>query len=191
MHPALGNSVRCVAQSDQFRALVGDSFSISKGVFGGAFSLVDAYIDIFTMPKGKQLQLSKRLYGFAALTLLTLAIMSWADDQIQYNSSGFATGMTTVTLDSAAFLLHRGEVSWTPGYTLLLMGSSRALIALFVGEHWLAGHSLAYFVWGIALGLEIVGRRLRLISLHEAASIAYFGDVRRARAGPRRVCARV
>ncbi len=157
---------------------MGDTFSISKSVFGGAFSLVDAYNDIFTMPKGKQLSLSKKLYAFALLTLATLAIMSWADKGIPYNNSGLATAMTTVALDSAAFLLHRAEVSWTPGYTLLLMGSSRALLALCVGEYWLVGHSLAYFVWGVALGLEIVGRRLRLISMHQAASIAYFGDVR-------------
>ena len=43
------------------------------------------------------------------------------------------------------------------------------------GEYWLVGHSLAYFIFGMAIVLEIVHRQLPRMSLTKAGALAYFG----------------
>jgi hypothetical protein len=43
------------------------------------------------------------------------------------------------------------------------------------GEYWLVGHSLAYFIFGMAIVLEIVHRQLPRMSQTKAGALAYFG----------------
>lgn len=63
--------------------------------------------------------------------------------------------VTLVVLDSCHFSIHRGSIYWSPGYGILLMGSSRVAIMAFMADLWLVGYSLAFVVYGGALVSEV------------------------------------
>jgi hypothetical protein len=46
---------------------------------------------------------------------------------------------------------------------------------VWTGKYWLVGHSLAYFIFGMAVVLEIVHRQLPRMSFTKAGALAYFG----------------
>lgn len=98
--------------------------------------------------------------------------------------AGFATSWGVLAMiNTAAFvlmdmihaMLARGRVSWTPGYTVMLMCLGRVFVASGAGPYWLFGYSAAYAVYGIALGKEVVFARLPFLSKAQAGAVVFFG----------------
>lgn len=169
-----------VSSSQAFKSLVGGLYSVDARQAGGFFSMTDLVGALFTAPAAVTARRSRYLYLVAVCILLALAITTWAHDDDASRNQGIASMLSVVVLDSAVYLLHRGELSFSPGFLVFIMTVARGCIAATAGEFWLVGHSLAFFCFGVVLGREIVGRRLPRMSHRAASSIAYFGgDTRR------------
>lgn len=158
-----------------FGSIIGDeTFTISKKAAGDTFALTDAVSSVIGAKAEEQRRQTRAAYVVALSSLAALSIVVWSAEQ-KYPNQGIATALAVIALDFAMYLLYRGGVSWSPGYMCLVSGSARAALAAFVGEYWLAGHSLAFLIFGLAICLEIIHRRLPTMSKAQAGAIAYFG----------------
>ena len=160
--------------NNSFSALLGDAYSIDANTGAGAFKYSDIVATSFTSSDTARKRVTKFLYMAALGALLLLSILVWTYPGEFFNQ-GFGTSLTVLALDAAMYMLHRGAVGWSPGKVCAVMAISRVFLAAFVGEFWLVGHSMAYFTVGVVVALEVVSRRLPLMSKSQAGAMAYFG----------------
>ena len=159
--------------SSGLRGYLQGCYSIDNGY--DSFALVD---ELNTHSKGKNRKVAvkssaKNMYFLAAAVLIMyLAISRFF--LTQYDRQAFANVCTVLFLDATVPLLQQGNLTWSPLFTSILMLLSRVVITGFSGEYWIAGHSLAYFVFGVAIAFEIVDQRLPEISGLDAGAAAYF-----------------
>jgi hypothetical protein len=113
-------------------------------------------------------------YLALAILVMYLAISRFFLNELDLLA--LANVCTIIFLDASIQMLHQGKLTWSPLYASCIMLLSRIAIVAFSGEFWLVGHSLAYFIFGLAIAIEIVNQRLPLVDGLDAGAAAYFGQ---------------
>lgn len=170
---AKGNVQRERGEKPQsaFHSLVGDHYSVVSSIKG--FQLADILQNAFVLPDDKRKKANRRCYIAAIMILVVYAIMSYyATD---YPTQGIGILFTVIVLDISMAMLLRGNVSWSAGYIVLIMGLCRGCLVICGGKYWLLGQSMLFMIFGIALCKEIVGKNLPRMSKQEAGGITFFG----------------
>lgn len=94
----------------------------------------------------------------------------------EFGAHGLLNAFFLMVTDSALYLLRgRGEGSWSPGFTCVLILGVRFLVAAGNGPFWVLGHGAAFLLIGTAVGGEVVYNYLARMSVGRTAAIAYFG----------------
>jgi hypothetical protein len=96
------------------------------------FSFSDGATSVITSDLATTKKRLRWCYGYCVAILFILAIVSW-DREDKYPNQGIGIMMTVLVLDSCIYLLWRGGLDWSPSYACLVMGLSRAALAIFVG----------------------------------------------------------
>ena len=143
----------------------------------GAFSHSDPLATGMVSSRRKRVKKSQNLYFLAVLVLCIYITIMQTIGQKRFADQSFGISLTVMTLDSCFWLRFRGKCNWGPGYTVMLLVLVRASLVVFSGEYWLVGCAGAYFILGIALGVDIVNYRMKLMSKYEIGAIAFFGRV--------------
>ncbi|GBG28739.1 Calpain [Hondaea fermentalgiana] len=157
-----------------FGSLLGGVYTIDDTV--KEFSYTDTFRRWFAGGRRKRRRLVRGLYGVALSILFVYSIVVFFKCDSAYRAQGFGFAFCIVLLDTALFALLRGPCMWGTGHYVLLSFAGRGTLALCAGENWLVGIGLAYFIYGAALGQEIINQRMQTIGSDRAGSVAYFGQ---------------
>ena len=112
-------------------------------------------------------------YAMSASCLLAMAVITWGVVP-DYPHLGAAAGAFTLTIDLVMLTsLRSGLLLWSPGYMCTMMALQRVFTAAFLGEYWLVGFTLAFFVMCTALAVEAVSQYLPLTDPLDAGAVAY------------------
>lgn len=129
----------------------------------------------FTGSPESRRRISGRLYGVACFWYLVYVIVV-AVGSDEFAAHGLLNAFFLMVTDSALYLLRgRGEGSWSPGFTCVLVLGVRFLVAAGNGDYWVLGHGAAFLLIGTAVGGEVVYKYLPRMSVGRTAAIAYFG----------------
>jgi hypothetical protein len=120
------------APAHPFADLVGDAYTINAKSANGMFKYADGASSVITGDLSTMSRRLKLCYGYCVAVLFILALVSWANEK-EYSNQGLAVMLSVLVLDSCMYLLWRGGLDWSPAYSCLIMGLSRAGIAMFVG----------------------------------------------------------
>ena len=158
-----------------FHDLTGDCYTVVGSM--PTFKYADVMTSAFAARPALRRKRNKQLYALALALLAGYGIVC-AQSGLGEKASALAWAVvvTCVVTDSVIYLLRRGNLTWTPGYTCLLMGASRtALVAFGSSDYWLLGMSIVLFIFGIAICAQIVNKRLPRISPMDAGQVVFFG----------------
>ena len=158
-------------------AYLGEDYTIDGGV--SLFAHSDPMATGMFESRRKRIKYSQKLYSMSLFILVLYNIIMETQGAQLYSGQAFGLSLTVIALDSCYWLRFRGKCDWGPGYTVMLMILSRASLVVFCGDYWLIGCAGAYFVLGIALGLDIVNYRLKIMNSYEIGAVAFFGNVER------------
>ncbi len=120
------------APAHPFADLVGDAYTVNPKCANGMFKFSDGASSVITGDLSTMSRRLKLCYGYCVAMLCILAFVSW-DNEPNYKNQGLAVMLSVLVLDSCMYLLWRGGLDWSPSYSCLVMGLSRAAIAAFVG----------------------------------------------------------
>jgi hypothetical protein len=154
---------------------LGDDYSIDPSC--PAFAYADPLSSGIAGEKKTRRNRTIKLYllGILLLVVFSLIVESYADPK--HRTFGWETTGWIIVTDIAWWLrVRRGTCKWGPGKTVVLQALYRIALTAFCGEQSLAGVSLAYLVFGIALAQDIVNTRLKTLTPIEVGAIAFFGD---------------
>ncbi|GLD91889.1 hypothetical protein PINS_up000422 [Pythium insidiosum] len=154
-----------------FAPLMGDHYTIEPSIPG--FGRADILQSAFVTPPEKKRAANRRYYLYAVAVLVIYCIVAFA--RTAYPSQSIGISVTVLLIDACIYMLYRGHLSWSAGYTVFLMSSIRVCLAATSGEYWILGHAFLYMVFGTALCREIIGKNLPRMSKHEAGGITFFG----------------
>ncbi|KAJ0397281.1 hypothetical protein P43SY_006541 [Pythium insidiosum] len=154
-----------------FAPLMGDHYTIEPSIPG--FSRADILQSAFVTPPEKKREANRRYYLYALAVLAVYCIVAFA--RTAYPAQSIGISVTVLLIDACIYMLYRGHLSWSAGYTVFLMSSIRVCLAATSGEYWILGHAFLYMVFGTALCREIIGKNLPRMSKHEAGGITFFG----------------
>jgi hypothetical protein len=99
------------------------------------------------------LRRSKLLRWASRLALVAYVVVAfWRTDR---GGLAIVNALLIATLDACHALLSRGSEPWGPTRTVGLAASARIVVALGGAEFWVAGHSIAFLLYGFILALDI------------------------------------
>ncbi|TMW60814.1 hypothetical protein Poli38472_000856 [Pythium oligandrum] len=154
-----------------FAPLMGDHYTVEHSIPG--FNRADIVQNAFVTPPEKRKQANRRYYAYAMITLVVYCIVAAA--RTAYPAQSIGVSVTVVLIDLCIYMLYRGHLSWSAGYTVFLMSAVRVCLAATSGEYWILGHAFLYMVFGNALCREIIGKELPKMNKQEAGGVTFFG----------------
>jgi hypothetical protein len=167
----LGGASRRARKESVFAPLMGDHYSVEQTIPG--FNRADILQNAFVTSPEKKRQANRRFYGAAVMTLVVYSFVACV--RSDYPSQAIGISVTIVLVDLCIYMLYRGNLTWSAGYTVFLMGSVRVCLAATSGRYWILGHAFLYMVFGTALCREIIGKNLPRMNKHEAGGVTFFG----------------
>ena len=156
-------------------AYLGEDYTIDSR--SSAFEHSDPMATGMIASRRTRIKKSQNLYFIAMGILVIYCLIMNTIGSPKYAGQSFGISATVIALDSCFWLRFRGKCDWGPGYTVMLLVLVRAALVIFSGDYWLVGCAGAYFILGIALGLDIVNYRLKIMSKYEIGAIAFFGRI--------------
>ena len=156
-----------------FTNIVQDLYTVDQNM--DAFKYSDAGGSLVSGTKEEILSRTRKLYMMAVAILFLFPIfISWRGTPEQFDQA-IGGVLVLIAVDSAFWLRFRGFCEWAPGYTVMLLIMTRAVVAIFLGDYWMIGAAGAYFVLGVALAKDIVNFRFKIMSQYEIGAIAFLG----------------
>ena len=163
-----------------FATMVDDIYTVDQEM--DAFKYADAGGSLVSGTKEEIKARTRKLYIMALVILVLFPIfISWRGSPEQFNQA-IGGILVVIAIDSTFWLRFRGFCEWAPGYTVMLMILTRAVVAIFLGPFWMVGAAGAYFVLGVALARDIVNFRFKVMSVAEVGAVAFFGKELRGQA---------
>ena len=162
-----------IKRKKTFAKLVEDLYTVDENM--EAFKYSDAGGSLVSGTKEQIGARTRKLYLMSIFILILFPIfISWRGSSEQFTQA-ISGCLVIVAIDSCFWLRFRGFCEWAPGYTVMLLITTRASVAIFLGEFWMIGAAGAYFIFGVALALDIVNFRFKIMSPYEVGAVAFFG----------------
>ena len=140
-------------------------------------SMFDVGADVtkssFLANSEKRGKLNKQLYQTSVLVLVAYVVACVFFTELHILA--ILNSVSLILIDGIHVSLSHGNTNWSPGYQAFLMCVARLAVMSTGEDNWLAGYSVTYFVYGVALSREIVRKHLPTLTEQVASGVAYYG----------------